>query len=181
MPVSATCTVKNWWSASRITFTFPCSRLYLMAFSIRLVKINESFTSSTSAIISRLLMSVSSISVFLAIGRSRRKISSVSALISTDVIFTDAADLSIFTSASRSLMILSSRSISSAISTMNSRYSSTGTSSCAIRESASTFMEVIGVFSSWETFATKSCLVSSSAFILCSTLLNASTICSVSM
>ena len=33
----------------------------------------------------------------------------------------------------------------------------------------------------WETFATKSCLVSSSAFILCSTLLNASTICSVSM
>ena len=57
-----------------------------------------------------------------------------------------AAVLSIFTKESKSVIILFSRSISSAISPMNSLYNSTGTSSCASSESANTFIEVRGVF-----------------------------------
>ena len=79
--------------------------------------------------------------------------------------FKSAADLSILTSESRSLMILVSRSISPPISCINSRYSSIGTSSCPFNESASTFIEVSGVFNSWETLDTNSCLESSSTFI----------------
>ena len=129
-----------------------------MAFSIRFVRISDIFTSSISAVTSLVLTSRSSISLFLAMGRILFKMISASSFILTLVIFSSAADLSIFTSTSRSLMILSSRSISSAISSRNSRYNSAGTSCCARRESASTLTDVIGVFSSWDTFATKSCL-----------------------
>ena len=63
-------------------------------------------------------------------------------------------------------MIWFSLSISSDMSVMNSRYSSTGASSIPIRESASTRMEVMGVFSSWDTLETNSCLDWSTAFNL---------------
>ena len=55
-----------------------------------------------------------------------------------------------------------------------------GAPSICIRESASTFMEVSGVFSSWDTLATNSCLESSITFIRDRSWLKASTICSVS-
>ena len=76
--------------------------------------------------------------------------------------------MSIFTKESRSVMIVFSRSISSAMSVINSLYSSFGTSPispCATRESASTFMEVNGVFNSWDTLETNSCRESSCTFI----------------
>ena len=77
-------------------------------------------------------------------------------------------------------MIWFSRSTSFLMSIMNSRYISTGTSSCCTRESARTFIDVMGVLSSWETLETNSCLDSSSAFILARTWLKASAMCSVS-
>ena len=77
-------------------------------------------------------------------------------------------------------MIWFSLSTSFLISTMNSRYISTGTLSCSTSESARTFMEVIGVLSSWDTLETNSCLDSSSAFMRASTWLKASAMCSVS-
>ena len=96
------------------------------------------------------------------------------------VILISAEDLSIRTRVRRSSMILLSRSISSDISPMNSWYSSLGTSSMLMRESARTRMEVIGVFNSWDTLDTNSCLDWSTAFRLCRVLLMAREICLVS-
>ena len=73
---------------------------------------------------------------------------SKSSLILTDVIFKSADDFSNFTKDNKSLIILLSLSISSAISTINSLYNSFGTFSWLKRESANTFIEVIGVFNS---------------------------------
>ena len=135
----------------------PESRLYLMAFSTRLVIARDIFTLSTSAVTSRMLSRISSTFPRLAMGRRRFKISSSSPLIFTCSMFIwSSAVLSILTSISRSSMIWFSRSISSEISVINSRYSSTGTSSIPIRESASTRIEVMGVFSSWDTLETNS-------------------------
>ena len=52
------------------------------------------------------------------------------------------------------------------MSAINSRYSSTGTSSMPISESASTRMEVMGVFNSWDTLETNSWRDWSTAFSL---------------
>ena len=91
-----------------------------------------------------------------------------------------SAALSIFTSESRSVMILFSRSISDAISTINSWYNSTGAPSWAVSESASTFMDVSGVFSSCDTLETNSCRDSSNNFIFLSIALILADISSVS-
>ena len=78
-------------------------------------------------------------------------------------------------------MILFSRSISSVISPINSLYNSTGTSSWARSESANTFIEVSGVFSSCDTLDTNSSLDLSTTRILPSILLKASEISAVSV
>ena len=77
-------------------------------------------------------------------------------------------------------MILFSRSISLAISCRNSRYISGEAFSSMSRESARTFIEVMGVFSSWETFETNSWREASRALARRSTWLKASAMCSVS-
>ena len=136
-----------------------------MPFSTRFEMASVSFTSSTSAVTGRKLSSTSSTCCFCAIGRRRFKISSSSSLILSTAIFRLSAALSIFTSESRSVIILFSRSISVVISCMNSLYSSNGAFSCMFKESASTFIDVKGVFNSCETFETNSCLESSSTFM----------------
>ena len=73
------------------------------------------------------------------------------------------AALSSFTSDKRSSIIFASLSISSEISCINSAYISFGTFSIPISESAKTLIEVIGVFSSCDTFATNSSLNLSAA------------------
>ena len=151
-----------------------------MAFSTRFVMIRVILTSSTSATTGRTLSNTTSTSFFRAMGRSLFKISSVRSLMFNDTIFRSCTFLSIFTSANRSVMIWFSLSISEAMSSMNSRYSSAGTFSCASRESDNTLMDVMGVFNSWDTFATNSCRESSNAFIRFNSWLNASTICTVS-
>ena len=151
-----------------------------MAFSTRFEIAKVSFTSSTSATTSLALSKITSISRCFAIGLKRFKINSNKELISIVSMFKSGAVLSSFTRDNKSLIILFSLSISSAISTINSLYNSTGTSSCAIKESANTFMEVIGVFNSWETLDTNSCLESSKTFIFFNSSLKASMICSVS-
>ena len=127
-----------------------------------------------------MLTIVSSISLFWAIGRTLRRTSSTIPLTLVSLMLSLESFRSILTSVSSSVMIWFSLSTSFLISIMNSRYISTGTLSCCTRESARTFIDVIGVFSSWETLETNSCLDSSSAFILASTWLNASAMCSVS-
>ena len=146
--------------------------MYFTAFSIRFEKASVSLTSSISPTTSRKLSKVTSIFLLAAIGFILFNRSSKRALILTWVIFNAADFLSIFTRVKRSFIILLSLSISSTISVMNSRYISFGTSSCKSRESASTFMEVIGVFSSCDTFETNSCLDSSNTCILLSNTLN---------
>ena len=103
---------------------------------------------------------------FFAIGLRRFKTDSSKSLIFVDEIFISLAVLSNLTRDNRSLMILLSRSISSAMSTKNSRYNSGATFSCINKESAKTFTEVKGVFNSWETLETNSCLDFSRFFIL---------------
>ena len=137
-----------------------------MAFSIRLVNANVSFTSSISAVTGLKLSNTSSTCCLSAIGCSLLRICSSRSLMFTLVMLRSAADLSIFTSESRSLMIFVSLSISFVISPINSLYISTGASSpIQFIESASTFMDVRGVFNSCETFDTNSCLDSSITFI----------------
>ena len=114
-------------------------------------------------------------------GRSRFNISCSNALISTWAILISVAALSIFTRDSKSSIILLSLSISSEISIINSRYSSTGTSSIPISESASTRMDVIGVFSSWDTLDTNSSLDWSTVFSLVSVVVTADDISLVSL
>ena len=79
--------------------------------------------------------------------------------------------MSVLTRVRRSLMISASRSISWTISSMNSLYISAGTSLCVRSDSDNTFIEVIGVFSSCDTFETNSCLDSSSNCALLNILL----------
>ena len=152
-----------------------------MAFSTRFEIARDSFISSTSAVTGLKLSNTTSIFRVAAIGRSRFRIFSTRVFIFSDLIFSVFAVLSILTRDSRSLMILFSLSISSDKSPMNSLYNSAGTSSCVRRESASTFMEVRGVFSSWDTLETNSFLESSRTLILPSILLNASEISCVSV
>ena len=180
-PESSTVTKKSLWSASSVTRTHPSSTLYLIPFSTRLLMASVNFTSSTSALTGRKESRIREILLWSAIGRRRFRIFSSSSLIFILVIFISAAFLSIFTRESRSVIILFSLSISSVISERNSWYSSSGTPCCPTRESARTFMEVIGVFSSWDTLDTNSCLDSSRVFILESILLNASVISAVSV
>ena len=152
-----------------------------MAFSIRFVNASVIFTSSTSATTGLKLSNTNSTCCFSAIGFNRFKICSSNSFTFKLAIFKSAADLSIFTRESKSLIILVSLSISLPISSINSLYNSIGASSMLLRESANTFIEVNGVFNSCDTFETNSCLDSSKTFILPSKELNFSHISIVSV
>ena len=125
--------------------------------------------SSISAYTSLILTIVSSISLFCAIGLTLFRISSHISLTLHSLILSLESLRSMRTRVSSSVMIWFSLSTSFLISSMNSRYISTGALSICSRESARTFMEVIGVLSSWDTLETNSCLDSSSAFMRAST------------
>ena len=127
-----------------------------------------------------MLTMVSSISLFWAIGRTLRRIISTISLTFVSLTFSLESLRSMRTSVRSSVMIWFSLSTSFLMSIMNSLYISTGTLSCETRESARTFIEVMGVLSSWDTLETNSCLDSSKAFMRARTWLNASAMCSVS-
>ena len=123
-------------------------------------------TSSTSAITGLKLSSTTSIFFTSAIGLNLFKVLSTSSLIFTVEILILSFPLSILTRLSKSVIISFSRSISFAISVKNSWYNSSGTFSWPTKESARTFIEVIGVFNSWDTFETNCCLDSSCLAII---------------
>ena len=152
-----------------------------MAFSTRLENASDSLDASISALTLRLLSNTTSTLAFSAIGRRRFRIVSINSFTSVTAMFSSWVFRSIFTRVSKSEIMEFSLSISSAISCINSRYNSFGTSSCVRRESASTFMEVSGVFSSWDTLDTNSCLDSSTSLSFASIRLNVSEIFSVSV
>ena len=101
-------------------------------------------------------------------GVSFFKTFSTRAFIFTSDILSFETDLSIRTRDKRSSMIPFSLSISDAISCINSLYTSTGVLGSARSESASSFIEVIGVLSSCDTFETNSSFEASSSLALSS-------------
>ena len=139
---------------------------------MRLDSASESLTSSTSAVTALKLSNISSTWFLTAIGRSLLSICSRSSLRSVGFTLIVPVLRSNFTRERRSFIILSSLSISLLISVRNSLYISTLASGWLSRESASTFIDVIGVLSSWDTLDTNSCLLPSSFLAFFNILLN---------
>ena len=137
-----------------------------MAFSTRLDITWVILTSSTCATTGLKLSNNSSIFFFAASGFNLFSTSSSSSFILTDDMLSTDEALSSLTMHNKSSIILFSLSISLTISSMNSLYTSTGTFSCVLSESANTFMDVIGVLSSCDTFETNSDLEESSSLFL---------------
>ena len=128
------------------------------------------------AVTGLILSNIISILFLSAIGFNRLRTTSISSLTSTVSILSTALSPSVLTRLRRSPIISFSLSISSAISCIKSLYISIGAFSVASKESASTFIDVIGVLSSWDTFDTNSSLEPSMLSSLSSSTLTASPI-----
>src|SRR5918995_299861 len=159
MPVSETRTTTSLSSDSAVTSTRPPTGVYFTAFSTRLENMEVSCVSSPRTVyVAALPERFQEREMFLrrAVGRWRASTTIRMLLRSTGWGFWIPSSLSRRVRSKRSVISLASLSVSSRSCSAKKRAPSGSSSRTSTRLSASNFRLVAGVFSSWETFATKS-------------------------
>src|SRR5919107_2475240 len=159
MPVSETRTTTSLSSDSAVTSTRPPPGVYFTAFSTRLENMEVSCVSSPPTVyVAALPERFQEREMFLrrAVGRWRASTTIRMLLRSTGWGFWIPSSLSRRVISNRSVISLASLSVSSRSCSAKKRAPSGSSPNTSTRLSASSFRLVAGVFSSWETFATKS-------------------------
>src|ERR671913_2121260 len=159
MPVSETRTTTSSSSELPVTSTRPPSRVYFTAFSTRLENMEVSCVSSPLTVyVAALPERFQEREMFFwrAVGRRRASTTIRMLLTSTGRGFWTPSSLSRRARSSRSVISLASLSVSLLSCSAKKRAPSGSSSRVSTRLSASSLRLVAGVFSSWETFATKS-------------------------